>query len=385
MPRRSNLPHRPRVLMALGYYDYQLHHGIVRFARQAGWILDTSMAHYGVIPVHWQGDGIITLIIPNRTDVLRYLRAQRVPIVALSTDVPGLGVPRVQLDNRLIGAMAAEHLIDRGFQDLAFYKFSNIDDVRGREDGFRQAVERAGRRYHAIDWHAASRRRSAQKWFEWLKRRLGELPQPLGVMAQSDNRAAHVLSACEALEIDVPEQVAVVGVDNNQHACEFASVPISSVDSNRETLAYEGAALLDRLIQGQPVESEPLVVPPKGLVVRQSSDILAVNHKGVARALSFIWQRFAEPIDVDDVVTASRLSRCGLYRAFEKHVGRTVGEELARKRVEHAKRLLAEGDAKLHQVALASGFSGGEHFSRAFTRLTGTTPSAFRAGGRSRD
>jgi LacI family transcriptional regulator len=376
--RRFALPVRRRVLMALGYYDHQLHHGIARYAREAGWILDTSMAHYGTIPDHWQGDGILTLLLSNRDDLIQFVQRATVPVVSLTTDVEALAIPRVQLDNVRIGQLAAEHLIDRGFTNLGFYKFSNINDVREREEGFRRAVEQAGRKYFALDWHAASQRQPQRRWFDWLKRQLQQLPLPIGVMAQSDNRASLLISACEAAGIAVPEQIAVIGVDNDQYACEFASVPVSSVDSNRETLAYQGAVLLGRLMEGAAPPESPVVVPPKGVVVRKSSDILAIEHKAVARALSFIWTHFLEPINVDDVIEASRMSRCGLYRAFEKHVGRSIGDELARKRVEQAQKLLAETDAKLHRIANQSGFSGGEHFSRAFTRLVGVTPSAYR-------
>lgn len=377
---------RRRVLMALGYYDHQLHRGIVRYAREAGWILDTSMGHYGVIPEHWQGDGIVTLLLPGRTDLIEYVRRQKVPVVSLTNDIPELPIPRVELDNVRIGQLGAEHLLARGFEDLAFFKFSNISDVQGRERGFREAVLAAGRRYTLLDWHHAAQEQPSHKrsWLEWLKRRLQELPLPVAIMAQSDNRASHLISACEAVGLAVPEQVAIVGVDNDEHACELAPVPISSVDSNRERLAYEGAALLARLMEKKQPPRGPRKIPPTDVIVRKSSDILAVPHKAVARALSFIWQHYCEPISVADVVRASRVSRCGLYRAFERHVGRSIGEELSRKRVEYAQRLLADSKEKLHRVAGLSGFSGGEHFSRAFHRLVGIPPSAYRTQVRKR-
>ena len=369
---------RPRVLMALGYYDHQLHHGVVRYAREAGWSLDTSMAHYGILPEHWQGDGVLTLLLPHRDDVLQFVAHQEVPVVGLSLDVEEISVPRVCLDNERIGQMAAKHLLERGFENLAFYKFSNICDVRGREEGFRGGATEAGANYFALDWYSASQRESQENWFEWLKAKLRELPLPVGIMAQSDNRAALLIDACEAAGLTIPDEIAVLGVDNNEYACEFASVPISSVDSGRETLAYEGASLLGRLMSGENAPKSTMRIEPRSVVVRKSSDILAVPHKAVARALSFIWEHFRERIGVDDVVAQSYMSRCGLYRAFEKHVGRSIGEELARKRVEYAKSLLADSDDKLHRIARLSGFTGGEHFSRAFTRIVGETPSDYR-------
>jgi len=381
-------PSRPHVLMALGYYDHQLHRGVVRYAREAGWSLDTSMAHYGTLPDHWQGDGVLTLLLPHRDDVLQFMRRQQVPVVGLSLDVEEVPVPRVCLDNAQIGQMAAKHLLERGFENLGFYKFSDICDVRGRELGFREAVERAGARYLPLDWHGVVDRPGQQGWFEWLQEQLRELPLPMGVMAQSDNRASQLINACEAAGLVIPDEIAVVGVDNDEYACEFASVPISSVDSARESLAYEGAALLGSLMQGGLMQGgqsprSTLPIEPRGVVVRKSSDILAVPHKAVAHALSFIWEHFRDRIGVDDVVALSYMSRCGLYRAFEKHVGRSIGEELARKRVEYAKTLLTGSDEKLHRIARLSGFAGGEHFSRAFTRIAGETPSHYRRRTRS--
>ena len=347
-----------RVLMALGYYDSQTHRGIVRYAREAGWVLDTSMTHYGVVPTHWSGDGLITILMPERADVTRFVRRQKVPVVALSGDVRQVKIARMVADDLQIGRLAAEHLMERGFTDLGFYKFTGADRVQGREEGFRLAVQRAGRRYHLLDWHAASQQKPSRNWFEWIKRQLRTLPSPIGIMAQSDLRAAYLISACEAVDLAVPEQVAVIGVDNDEHACELASVPISSVDYTREMVAYEGAKLLDRLMRGERTPRKPIKIAPRGVVVRRSSDIFAVTHKAVARALHFIREHYREPISVDDVIAASQASRCGLYRAFQKHVGRSVGQEIDRQRVEHAKTLLRQSREKLYRIAHRSGLSG---------------------------
>jgi LacI family transcriptional regulator len=202
-------------------------------------------------------------------------------------------------------------------------------------------------------------------------------------MAQSDHRAAYLLSACEAAGVSVPEQVAVVGVDNDEQACELAAVPLSSVDCNRELMAYRGAQLLDRLMHGGRKPRRPLTIAPQGVVVRRSSDVYAVADPATARALQFIRRHHCEPISVEDVIQASRTSRCGLYRAFRQHVGRPVGQEIDRQRVEHARRLLRETPDKLHAIARLSGFSGPEHFARTFRRVTGETPSAYRRQTRS--
>ncbi len=366
--------------MLLAYYEHRMHLGVSRYAHQAGWIVDSTMAnyHYATLPQSWRGDGILALPLPERRDLLGYLRKATVPVVALTADIEGIATARVILDNVRIGRIAARHLLERGFINLAFFKCTDYADIRGREAGFAAAVEEAGLRYECLDWHAASRRKPRLDMQAWLKRRMADLPRPLGVMAQSDHRAYGLIDACQAAGLAIPEQVAVVGVDNDEYTCEFAPVPITSVDSGRQELGYRGAELLDRLMRGESPPTEPILIPPGGLVLRQSSDILAVEHPAVARALSFIWKFYAQPIGVDDVISAAAISRCGLYQAFEKHVGRTIHQELERKRIEHGQQLLLTTTDKISHVARLCGFRSGEQFCRVFTSLTGTNPRDFR-------
>ncbi len=365
--------------MALGYYDLQLHRGIVRYAREAGWVLDTSMAHYNMVPDHWHGDGIITVLLPERADLIAYVKKQGVPIVALYGDVPEMRVPRVLLDDVRIGGMAAEHLVERGFSKIGFLKVSNTLAVQERERGFREMAEKAGCDYRLIDLYRACQAKAGLNWFDWLKEQLSKLPLPIGFMVQSDHRATYLISACEAIGLTVPDQVAIIGVDNDEQACELAAVPISSVDCNREKMAYEGARLLDALLSKRHRPKEPVVIAPKGIVVRQSSDVLAVCDPAVGRALAFIREHYSEPIDVDDVVKISRVSRCGLYNAFLRELRRSIGAEIDRQRVEHAKRLLADPAQKLYRIARSCGFSSASHFSRVFHRVVGISPSQYRS------
>lgn len=364
--------------MALGYYDLQLHRGITRYAREAGWVLDTSMAHYSLLPHHWRGDGIITILIPERPELTDYVRRQRVPVVALYGDVPEMRVPRVVLDDGEIGRLAAEHLLDRGFAHFAFLKFSNTRAVQGRAEGFRRAVEQAQRDHRLLDWHAAHEASRGLNWFDWLKRQLATLPLPIGIMVQSDHRATHLISACEAIGLAIPDQVAIVGVDNDEQACELAAVPISSVDCNRERMAYEGAQLLDGLMHRERPPRQPQVIAPQGVVVRRSSDIFAVADPAVARALRFIREHFHEPIGVDEVVQASHTSRCGLYRSFRRELKRSIGDEIDRQRVEAAKQALTTTSQKLGRIARLCGFGGAEQLTRVFQRLVGMPPSRYR-------
>ena len=374
---------RKRVLLAPAYYDHRMHLGAARYAREANWVLDTRMGHYGTLPDDWEGDGILALPLPNRPDLSRYLRKARVPVVALTADCERLTAARVLMDNFHIGQLAAEHLLERGFRHLAFLKCTDYADVREREAGFAAAVKAAGQGYTRLDWHAVAQKNARRPMPSWLIRQLRRLPKPLGVMGQSDRRAYSVITACESARLAIPDQVAVVGVDNEPYTCEFAPVPITSVDANREEVAYRGAELLDQLMQGRPAPAEPIVVPPVGIFVRRSSDICSIEDPDVAKALSFIWQHYGEPIGVADVVAATSMSRCTLYRAFNHFVGRTICQELERKRVEQAQHLLLTSSDKVVRIAHQCGFPSSEQFCRTFARVTGTTPTAFRKAGSS--
>ncbi len=376
--RRFVPPRRKQVLMALAYNEHRMNLGVAQFARQAHWIVDNTMTHYGTLPDYWRGDGILTLVIPDRPDLIEFLQKAKVPTVALTGDGDGIATACVCLDNQRIGRIAAEHLLERGFKNLAFLKCSDYADIRGRERGFVAAVQEAGLPCHSLNWLEASRKKPRWEFHAWLKRRLSELPQPLGVLAQSARRAYSLTVACQLAGISVPEQIAVVGVDNDEYTCEFGPVTITTVDTNRQELAYQGAQLLDRLMQGEKPPSEPILVPPGGVILRQSSDILAVEHTEVAKALSFVWRYYNQRIGVDDVVAATSMSRCGLYRSFEKFVGRTIRQELERTRIEHSRRLLLTTNDKVSRIARLCGFGSGEQFCRVFTAFNGTTPSDFR-------
>jgi LacI family transcriptional regulator len=397
---KTGVPPRPihrirrRILMLMGVYYADMHAGIARYAREAGWVLNNMYAMGGLAPSWWHPDGIICLIgTPKDIHALRLFPKR--PIVDVSRGwvanaMPprlrpaGRGVPRALYDNPGIGRLAAQHFLERGFKDIAFFNYGNFWMETERIPAFRTTVERAGGRYHEIPYHRhfsmipphASRNEvTAHRWLvDVLKR----LPRPLAVFAAADDFALNLLSACDEAGLAVPEEIAVLGCDNTKLTCEHAPIPLSSVDNDIEGLGYEAARLLDRLMDGRPAPAQPVIVPAKGIVVRQSTNILAVPHPKVARALRFIWEHFHEPIQIPDVAGFAGLSRRALEEAFRKHLDRTLSDEITRCRIERAKKLLLETRLKAHQIAERTGFSGIMHFSRAFLRITGTRPSFFR-------
>jgi LacI family transcriptional regulator len=238
-------------------------------------------------------------------------------------------------DNVTAGQMAARHLLERGFKQFVFA----APDVRGhfasreRLDGFRATLASHGHRVKVLDGRnavKASQASSIYQCADWLAGRLRTIPKPFAVFCTNDDFAVDILDACSMANILVPEEAAVVGCDNDELICPLASVPLTSVDLNLEEVAYQGARLLDQLMNGRRAPRRPVRVPCRGVVTRRSSDILAVEHLGVAKALRFILDHHTNPlIGVADAAAAAGMSRRGLGLVFHRLVGRHVSEEIA--------------------------------------------------------
>ena len=370
---------RRRVLLALGWYDYQVNLGVAAFAHKANWIINDMAGHTHEIPLFWKCDGILISLPPHKPSVSQQaLLARKLPTVDLRQESP-LPLPRVVVDNQAIGRIAAEHLLASGFMHLGYYQAYAGQVEEDRKAGFRHAVELAGRTFHHIDLSRVQPRyRQGEARLAYLAERIRELPTPIGIMSQYDGSASELALACERGDRLVPEQVAIVGADNDPIGAELGLIPLTSVDTDRYQHGYEAAALLERLMNGEPPPEQVIRIPPKGIVIRRSSDIIAVSNTSVARALSFIRTHYREPIQVDDIVTASGSTRRTLFLAFRKHLGNTVMDTVHRLRIASAQQLLAETDDKTFSVALDCGYNDARHLNKNFQHLVGMTPSQYR-------
>lgn len=376
---------RRRVALALGYYDYWMNVGIARFARGHNWVLDNLATLSSNYPDPRYYDGIICLLRfggPS-ADLLRFVTTAQRPVVDLVDEHREIALPRVLYDNVAIGRQAAEHLLERGFQRLIYYQMSNARVELDRRAGFEAAVAAAGRQFILLELvHAGIDISRREPRVEWLAAQLQAIPLPAAAMAQCDANMQEFLMACEAAGIAVPDQLAAVGVDNDQITSELGIMPLTSVDDNRELLGYQAAALLHDLMDGLPAPAQPVRVAPKGIVVRESSDILAVDHPKAARALRFIWKNYQADIDSVTVARAVGLSRRGLFRLFAKYLRRSVADEILKCRLNEAKRLLATTDMTVVEVASLAGFKHGEHIARVFREHVRMKPSEYRAQNR---
>ena len=385
---------RRSVLLLLGFYNVSLHRGIARYAREAAWALNDHYVRVGFPPVWWRGDGILTLI-TNPKDLRALENFPGIPLVDLSkgwiadsmpeADRPsGLGQPRVFYDNEKIARLSADHFLQRGFEHIAYLNCGNYWHEIERIPILRQVIGKAHCTFHEIEYykhlsepHSQSRQDHIAA-HEWLTRAIAALPKPLGIVTASDDNAVRLLQACNDAGVAVPEEVGVLGCDNDPMVCDYTPIPLSSVDVDWDRIGYEAARLLDQIMDGGAAPAAPVLIPPKEVVTRLSTNILAVSDPQVARALRFIWENFPKPIGTPEVAAAAGLNRRKLERDFRDHLGRSVGEEIIRVRIERAKKLLLQTDLKAHQIAEETGFSGLVAFSNAFVRITGTRPSHFR-------
>ena len=361
------------------YYSGDLHRGIAQYALEAGWSLNTSMYRSGHLP-NRKWDGIIGSFTEKDDFYESFVRPHGVPAVSL-TDT-GL-VPCVLPDNPAIGALGAEHLIELGYKNFAFYFWHSKLHETLRAKAFEEHLNPGIHRFYKINQTPAPRVRNQRMVVRLgvLKRQLQRLPKPVAIMAPMDDLAVEIVDLCVDLGLKIPEEVGVLGVNNDKLICDFAPVTISSVDDDEYKIGYEGAALLHRLMKGGKPPAQPLLIQPKGIEVRKSTDLLdiaKVPDRHVAAAVRYIAEQFRTDIQTESVAHAAGLSKRSLQDRFLRHIGRSIHEQILRKRIEHAKHMLRTTDHKTASIALQSGFGSRERFSKAFKLAAGTNPAAYR-------
>jgi LacI family transcriptional regulator len=324
---------------------------------------------------HWGADGIIMRDSGRGSEALK-LGIPIIVSVHLKEHIKD--TPFIDTNGVRIGRMAAEHLLDRGFQHFAFCGFDNMHWSRNRCENFSKRIAKSDFETHI---YKQPRSREKRLWeneqaimVDWLK----SLPKPIGLMACNDDRARHVSGACNVAGLHVPEQVAIVGVDNDELVCELSDPPLSSVALNVERGGYEAAELLDKLMARRRAAQKDIIVEPTHVVTRQSTDIMAIEDSEVVKALRFIRQHASEPIQVGDVLKAVPLSRRALQKRFRSILNRSVHDEIRRVRNEQVAIMLTDTNLSISQIAKDFGYVGIEKLSRYFQREKGLTPVQYR-------
>ena len=356
--------------------------GVVDFVRQhEGWSIYLPEQERGGRPPawlsRWKGDGIIARI--ETDEIARAMRRTGLPVVDVSAARHLPDIPWVETDDAAIARIAAEHLIERGFHNLAFCGDPAFNWSIWRKQHFERVAREAGcecyihesiaRPDESYSWN-----REKRGLINWLKR----LPRPVEIMACYDIMAQKLLDVCRELDIAVPEEIAVLGVDNDRLLCDLADPPLSSVICNTRRTGYEAASLLDRMMSGEDVGPESILVKPLGIETRQSTDTLAIEDADIAAAVRFIRENAWNGINVGDVLREVPLSRRVLEHRFVRILGRTPHEEITRLRIARAKQLLTETDLPLTEIARRIGYRHDEYLSVAFKKSVGVPPRDFR-------
>ena len=321
----------------------------------------------------WKPQGIIGITLE------RVLRSRVPAVKPLLPDPAGAAL----LDNEAIGRMAAEHLLSRGFRHLAFVGERGADFSEGRGKGFQSqwrstCGDQPKASFHRLDLHfekGMDWRTDLTKLTPWLK----SLPKPVGILAVRDLRAREVLQACQSIRLRVPEDVAVVGVDNDDLLCEMSDPPLSSVSVPWEQIGHHMGASIQRLLQGDARPRVPPLIAPGGVVVRRSSDIYATEDEAVVRACRYIQEHAPKALTVETLACMASVSRRGIERRFRKELGRSPRQEIEQVRFRNAQHLLRETDLSVAAVCEQCGFTSCQRMIAVFQRRAETTPSAYRA------
>lgn len=377
---------RPRLKVALlietsNAYARGLLGGVVAYMREnRSWSIYLAEHGRGDKPPHWlmdwRGDGMIARI--ENPAIAGALRNAKVPVVDVSAARLLPSLPWVETDDTAFARTAADHLLERGFRNFGYCGDDRFNWSKWRAEAFARFVGEAG----GTCFHYAQDRKNpsdAESQIRNIAGWLSRLPKPVGVMACYDLRGQQVLDACRRQGIAVPDEVAVIGVDNDELLCNLSDPPLSSVIPNTHRTGYEAAALLDLLMAGKHVPALTNLIPPLGVATRQSTDVLAIEDRNVVQAVRFIRERACDGINVGDVLQAVPQSRRLLEARFKKLIGRTPHEEILRVQMNRAKELLASTDLSLEAIAERTGFIHTEYLSVAFKREVGLPPSNYRA------
>jgi LacI family transcriptional regulator len=367
-------------------YGQNLLKGVVRYSKEHGpWLFCRMPLFYretlgmqGIVDFakEWEADGIIAQLY-NDLDVKKVLDAGIFLIVEdfkeRFSDIPNITGGYFEA-----GKIGAEYFLEKGFKNFAFYGFKNIVWSRERAEGFANYLNTFGFEVYYFDSdHTPSR----ELWYyktsvlsQWLQ----SLPKPIAIMACDDERGQHITEACKHAKIQIPEDIAVLGVDNDKMTCNLSDPPLSSINLDTEKGGYEAARLMDLMITKQVKQPYDILVEPTHVITRHSTDIASANDKYIAKALKFIHQNIENRINVADVLKQVPLSRRALEKRFQETTGTGVYKYIYNLQIQKFAQQLLETNKTISEIAIDSGFDNSKNISRQFKQVKGCTPVEFR-------
>ncbi len=360
----------------------QIVNGIARYAHERhGWSIFYHTGPLGaMVPAsleNWTGDGIIARIANPQIEEI--VSRRNVPVVDVIGNLPNARHPIVKSDNDAISRLVGKHFLDRGYRHLAFFGLSREAwSAQRRESLARFCQENLKKPLLRFEF-GHSDRETWGAYFEKLQQWILSLPKPIGIMVGSDQFAPDLLAACHQIGVTSPDQVSVVGVDNDEPFCEICQPRLSSVEPGHDSVGYEAAKLLDRFMQNGSPDSQLIQIPPRILHVRESSDATALEDPALVKALRYIRANAAEHIAVDEIARQAGVSRSVLQRRFRSTLKKTVLEAILTVRLNRAKEMLTITDLPLPDIAERCGFKHQEYLGYVFKKHVGCTPGQFRA------
>ncbi len=328
----------------------------------------------------WRGDGI--LVRADTPELAEAVLAKGVPVVDLRLAVPEYGIPFVGVDNRQIVELAFHHLLERGFTNFGFLGLSRRPKIwwaEERGEYFRQLAENAGGACHVFQ--PRQKRDSfaigdydREKLVAWVK----GLPRPVAIMGCSDDCSLQIVEVCRIAGLRVPDDVAVLGVDNDEFLCNLSQPSMSSVDLGSERSGYRAAALLDEMMSGVDVKQKEIYLPPMGVVARRSTDVIAIEDLELLELIRYLREHACDGIRVEDAMRRSSLCVSTLQRRFKALLGRTPKEEIIRVQFERARQLLVSTDLSINEVSARCGFHEVKRLIALFQAQAGISPGTYR-------
>lgn len=358
------------VLMVLGSYDQSAHEGIAQYAGQHSWHLNVSILKDFQLPEHWQGDGIITSL-NNSRELQEFVTNANVPTVDLSIWREDIDLPRVVADNAALGRIGAEHFLEMGHQHCAWFALASNPVSRARYSAYSHRLLEAGISCIRLD---TTRPQDGA----YITKRLRALPKPCAIYTKSDYDSVWLLNLCMDAGLHVPDDIAILGADDNTLICENQAVPLSSVRHDLKTIGYEGATMLDQLMDGQILDQRQRLIPPRGITIRQSTDALAVTDPLIRRVLEHLKTNYKRSIGTLELAERFEVGRRSLETRFRESMHCSIREHLIRIRLDEAKRLLNYSNEPIETIAALTGFCHAPHFSNTFKKQMTMSPMQYR-------
>lgn len=371
-------------------YGRSLLRGIIEYVKlNTQWILFSETTHFQrkinnkqrlKNIQEWKPDGIIvresrgieqlmtlnvpTILCPNLFFVDPNLKDQTAKFSSIITDC------------KKIGQIGAEYFLEKGYKNLAFVGYDNISWSQLRQNAFCKTTQKKGLEVFTLNEpHDKIRKKGTTKLSQWLQ----QLPKPVAVMACNDTRALEVINACRIAGLHVPEDIAVLGVDNDDIICEMSAPSISSIDVSVKKAGYEAAELLHQMLTSEhPLDKQDILVNPLAVVTRQSTDITAIEDPVVAGVLSFIRKNIHTPMQVNEIVAHAYVSRRNLELRFHKIIGRSIHNEIRRLRVNAISNILLETNLPINEIAEKFGYNDATNLSRFFKKEVGISLHEYR-------